>query len=320
MVAGHPGNTFVLVGWGKPIINFIKIINHKFKFNNIIIITHPKKKHFKDTIYFDDNRIYESIFDINDDNVKIIETNQINDQIIKIIKKNNIKLIISVGSKFIFKKKFIKTFCSKLINFHPSFLPDERGGANFTFRILQEKKFVAATAHFIDENIDSGNIIYRIKSFNIKSYDLKNYFFETYKLYDLILSKILDKIYKKKNIMVKKQINLNATYFNKINSTKHGRINLNWDVNDIDIFIKAFSRPYKGAYLYLGKKKIHIIKSTQYKKQKIHPFLFGKIKKIAKDGSVLVFFSNGLLKINQISLGTKLVKPSSVFKLSSWLK
>lgn len=318
-MAGHPGNIFVLIGWGKPIINFIKIINNSFKINNIIIITHPKKKHEKDIAYFDDDRIYQSIFNIRNKNVKIIETNQINEQIVKIIKKSNPKLIISAGSKFIFKKNFIKIFSTKLINFHPSYLPEERGGANFTFRILNRKKFVAATAHFMNERIDAGDIIYRIKKFNVKNYDLKSYFYETYKLYGVILKIILNKILLNKKIMAKKQIDINATHFKKLNSDKNGKINFNWSVSDIDLFIKAFARPYKGAYLYLEGKKLHILKSKVNDKKKIHPFLFGKIQKINKDGSVLVLCSKGILNISQISLGKKLIKPSDIIKLSSWL-
>ena len=53
MVAGQLGNTFVLIGWGKPVFEFIKILNKKIQPSKIIILTHPKKYHTEDIRYFD---------------------------------------------------------------------------------------------------------------------------------------------------------------------------------------------------------------------------------------------------------------------------
>ena len=320
MVAGQLGNTFVLIGWGKPVFEFVKILNKKVQPSKIIILTHPKKYHTEDIRYFNNDKIFFNIFKLKEKNIEILETKKITATIIRKLKKYDINLIISVGSKFIFKKKFIETFKGKLINFHPSLLPEERGGAIFTYRILEEKKFSAATVHFVDEKIDTGDIIFQIKKFNIKKYDLNEYFLKTYEIYNELFKKILNSMENNKKLNKKKQLNINATYLKKLKSDIHGKIDFNWDIEDIDLFIKAFSRPYKGSYCFHKKRKIYILKSRINSKFKVHPFLFGKIKNINKDGSILVFCKNGILKIQDVSLEKNIIKANKIFKLSSWLK
>ena len=45
------------------------------------------------------------------------------------------------------------------INFHPAILPDWRGTAGYNIAILYGLKEWGATAHYVDENIDTGRII-----------------------------------------------------------------------------------------------------------------------------------------------------------------
>ena len=319
MAAGQLGNTFVLIGWGRPVYEFIKILNEKKQPFKIIILTHPKKYHREDIRYFNNDKIFFNIFKLKKKNIEIIESKKITGTIIRKLRKYDISLMISVGSKFIFKKNFIKTFKGKLINFHPSLLPEERGGANFSYRILEKKKFSAATAHFIDEKIDSGDIIFQTKRFNIKKYNLYEYFLKTYECYNNLFKKILNSMEKKKKLNKKNQLNINATYFKKLKSDIHGKIDFNWNIEDIDLFIKAFGRPYRGSYCFHKNKKIYILNSRIYSKTKVHPFLFGKVKNINKDGSILVFCNNGILKIQNVSLDKKIIKPDKILKLSSWL-
>jgi methionyl-tRNA formyltransferase len=49
------------------------------------------------------------------------------------------------------------------INFHPSYLPDYRGGNAYFYTIAEGEKTAGATAHFIDEHFDTGDIIYQEK-------------------------------------------------------------------------------------------------------------------------------------------------------------
>ena len=96
MVAGHLGKKkIVLIGWGKPIYDFYNILKLKKKYD-IIILTHKKKKHFNDTKYFNNEKIFFDIFNLRDE-VKIIQIDSINNNIINFLIKNKTDLIISAG-------------------------------------------------------------------------------------------------------------------------------------------------------------------------------------------------------------------------------
>tara|TARA_B100000579_G_scaffold402453_1_gene385702 strand:+ start:313 stop:897 length:585 start_codon:yes stop_codon:yes gene_type:complete len=74
------------------------------------------------------------------------------------IAKNNFNYLISYGYKHIIKKEILDLFNNKCINLHISYLPHNRGvDPNFWSFINKTPKGV--TIHFIDENIDTGNII-----------------------------------------------------------------------------------------------------------------------------------------------------------------
>ncbi|WP_440915339.1 formyltransferase family protein [Candidatus Pelagibacter sp.] len=315
-----PGNTNIaLIGWGRPIYNFYKILKKNKNVNKIIILTHPKKKHEKDKKYFDNNKIFYDIFKLGK-NLKIIQTEKIDQKIIKILKNQKINLIVSAGSKFIFSKSFIKKYNKNLINFHPSYLPEERGGANFTYRILLKKNYVAATVHYINERIDQGDIIFKTKK-KINKLNLTNLFLETYKLYNALFSKFLKYYLENKKLNSLKQNNFNSSYFPKIDSEVDGKIDLSWNGEYIDIFVKAFSRPYKGSYLFekKTKTKIFIVDSIFKKTKETHPFLYGKVSKINRNGSCDIFCKNGILSIKKISFDIDIIKPIKFLNRSSKL-
>ena len=59
----------------------------------------------------------------------------------------------------ILSSSFIKKFNEKIINIHPSFLPNYKG-LNTSIRALNNnEKFSGCTVHFVSSNLDSGKII-----------------------------------------------------------------------------------------------------------------------------------------------------------------
>ena len=129
--------------------------------------------------------------------IKIIDFSkkrEIND-LLKILKFNNIRLICLAGFLKILSKDFIKSFKGKIINIHPSLLPKYKG-LNTHQRVLENnEKMTGCSVHFVNEKLDSGEIILqkKIKIFkkdNVKS--LKNRVLkEEYKLYPKSIIKIL---------------------------------------------------------------------------------------------------------------------------------
>ena len=93
---------------------------------------------------------------------KLLEKHEIeiNDQEINLryLIDNKIEFIISNGYAPIIKSDVLKDYAKKIINIHPAYLPDGRG-IYPNFWSFFEKYPKVATIHYIDENIDTGDIL-----------------------------------------------------------------------------------------------------------------------------------------------------------------
>jgi len=75
------------------------------------------------------------------------------------ISKINPKLIVLAGFMKILGPQFVKLFHGKIINIHPSLLP-QYPGLNTHQRVLQDKKKIhGVSVHFVTEDLDGGPII-----------------------------------------------------------------------------------------------------------------------------------------------------------------
>ena len=94
-------------------------------------------------------------------------------QILQILKKNKISFIFLAGYMKIISKNLIKKFEKKIINIHPSLLPKFKGLNTFARVLKNNEKKTGCTAHYVNEKLDSGNIIVQ-KSFYINLNDNEN--------------------------------------------------------------------------------------------------------------------------------------------------
>ena len=79
--------------------------------------------------------------------------------ILEIIKKNKISLICLAGYMKIISKKFIREFRKKIINIHPSLLPNYKGLDTYNRILKNKEKKTGCTIHFVNEKLDDGKII-----------------------------------------------------------------------------------------------------------------------------------------------------------------
>ncbi len=77
--------------------------------------------------------------------------------------KYKIQLICLAGFMKILSKKFILKFEGKILNIHPSLLPNYKG-LNTHRRVVENKeKFTGCTVHLVNTRLDSGKIILQKK-------------------------------------------------------------------------------------------------------------------------------------------------------------
>ena len=101
-------------------------------------------------------KIKKKIFNFKD--IKLAEK-----KILLELKKNKIHIVCLAGFMKILSKSFIKNFKGKILNIHPSLLPEYKG-LNTHQRVLDKKeKYSGCTVHYVTSKLDSGKIIIQRK-------------------------------------------------------------------------------------------------------------------------------------------------------------
>lgn len=117
--------------------------------------------------------------------------------ILDYLKKHNIHLIVLAGFMRIVGDILLEAYPKRILNIHPSLLPKFPGrkGIQDTFESGEKKGGV--TIHFVDNGIDTGEIIYQ-ESINIDSkWNLDKYEEEIHKIEHRIYPKVIDEIISK---------------------------------------------------------------------------------------------------------------------------
>ncbi|MAH33228.1 phosphoribosylglycinamide formyltransferase [archaeon] len=90
------------------------------------------------------------------------EREEFDKEINSVLKKNNVDLIILIGYMRWLSEWFVKEWKNKIINIHPSLLPDFAGGMDKDVHeevLKSNVKTTGCTLHFVDESKDNGPII-----------------------------------------------------------------------------------------------------------------------------------------------------------------
>ena len=79
-------------------------------------------------------------------------------ELIKILKKESHDLIVLAGFMRILSNLFISEYYGKLINIHPSLLPNYKGMDTHRRVLENDEKFHGVTVHYVDNSLDGGPI------------------------------------------------------------------------------------------------------------------------------------------------------------------
>lgn len=206
-----------------------------------------------------DNDWYHGLEEVTDRyNLKLFEEKNINDNQFVDEVRNELKpdLIISVNFDQIFKKEIINIPEKGCINIHASLLPKYRGRAPLNWAILKGEKETGVTVHYINEGIDTGQIILQ-EIIDIKKTDYIDDILEKVKgKYPEMINKAVELIENDKVEPVE-QKKENGSYYGKRTSAD-GLIDWSQSVTNIYNLIRAVSHPYPGAFTYLGDEKVFI--------------------------------------------------------------
>lgn len=129
----------------------------------------------------------------------------------KKLKKVGPDLVVSVLFSQILKSDLINIPRKGVINIHPAYLPDYKGISPVFWALTNKEKYSGVTTHYIDEGIDTGNIIYQ-KKIKIDPKDTEDSLYEkAVKAGSPLLIKAIRDI--EKNKVESKKIRLKGSYY-----------------------------------------------------------------------------------------------------------
>ena len=243
---------------------------------------------------------------------------KLSDETIQKIENVSPDVIIGAGIwRAILSSELWKTCKYGYIGLHGSLLPAYRGFANLNWYMINGEKEYGMRMIQLDEGIDSGKLVCGKDGKPIEAFvnlDIEKTIADILKEVEEISVKknmeLIDMLIKNEICFID-QDESQATWACH-RGPEDGEID--WTKSSLEIhnFVRALSQPYPGAFSFFKNKKFFIWRTTLPKESKQYVGrITGKVVGRNQDGSVEVLTSNGIIKINEISVDGNKVKPSS---------
>ncbi len=220
-----------------------KILKLKSKLNIILVVS---DKEFREKLNHNNFKNFVWLKNNKNNSLKLFQ----------ILKKFSGKDLyaFSLQHRWRVEKKIIEKF-KLFINFHYGDIPKYRGHNPVAHAILNNEKSIYGTIHSIDDKLDQGLLIgkVKVKNHKISSYDIEKIITIKFANY---FENLLIKIINKKKIIYKKIINKNNTFYSFKNLKKLKEVK---SFDEIINKTRAFDYPpHVPAYIKINNTKIYL--------------------------------------------------------------
>lgn len=213
---------------------------------------------------------------------------------------------ICFGPAWIFNKKIVDLFESRIVNFNGIPIPKYLGGAHYTWQILNESREGGLFIQQITMNIDRGPIleseIYELPSCAKLPIDYEK--FNINRAFDFLIT-FIDNVNQGKTFFLKNnEIEwTKKEYFPRLLTNKNGWIDWSWSGENIEKFCNSFDEPYPGAHTQLNGNNTIMLKGVSFIKTKgYHPFCSGLVINITEDKYLEIATNSGILRVTDWSI------------------
>jgi methionyl-tRNA formyltransferase len=179
----------------------------------------------------------------------------------------------------------------KVIGYHPAALPRLRGRATQPWTILLDEKITASTLFWIDDGVDTGDILAQ-KFFHVAPSENAASLYQKHMVaLKAILQNALPELGAGEEVRLAQDEDC-ATYATK-RVPADGRIDWHRPAHEIDRLVRAVGRPYPGAFTHFKDEQITIYVSSIRDGATLHA-LPGQIVE-RRDGSFSVMCGDGMI-------------------------
>jgi methionyl-tRNA formyltransferase len=245
-------------------------------------------------------------------NIDYFKLKNVNSEIsLKKISDYDCDVLVSMSFNQIFRRDIINLTPIGIINCHAGKLPFYRGRNILNWVLINDEKEFGITVHFVDEGIDTGDIILQ-KTFPITDFDsYKTLLNTSYSncaniLYESLVQIAEDNFER----IIQKTIHSVGFY---CGMRSHGDEIINWNNNSRNLFnfIRSISKPGPIARTNNGINEITINKSTFIKEAPVYIGTVGQVLSKTENG-FLVKTKDSFIEISEIEgrlkVGDKLGK------------
>ncbi|WP_417656296.1 formyltransferase family protein [Pseudidiomarina aestuarii] len=170
-------------------------------------------------------------------------------------------LQFDLGVSMLFWRKFRDEYISVpklgIINFHPAPLPEYKGTAGYNLAILEGRSDWACSAHYVDEEIDTGEII-KVSWFDIDSESETAQSLErksTNQLLDLYTEIVTNVLVRREKLETSP--NLGGKYTSRADMEAMKKV---VEGDDLERKVRAFwFPPYDGAYIEIDEERYTLV-------------------------------------------------------------
>jgi len=209
------------------------------------------------------------------------------------IKSFNPDIIFCFGWSNLLKKDILTLAPMGVLGFHPSKLPKNRGRHPLIWALALGLKKSASTFFFMDEGIDSGEILSQ-KDFNILSTDDAQILYDKFANIALLqIEDFLPQLEKKNYQTIKQNYEVSNIWRKRVKSD--GKIDFRMTSQAIYNLVRALTKPYVGAHINYKEKEI-IVWKVEIIDNKHDNIESGKVLDV-NEGKILVKTYDGVIKI-----------------------
>lgn len=218
------------------------------------VVAHPEDP--------EDGVVYESVYNTASSvGIPTIRSAGKNKELPAFIAEQEPDLIWITDYRYLLPSEILPLAKIGAINLHPSLLPTYRGRAPINWAILNGESSLGLTAHFVDEGMDTGDIITQ-ESYQLAQHeDVGDALDKLYPLYEAITEKVLLNA-QSSNIPRTPQDHTAATDYPR-RKPEDGHIDWEQSANDIWNLIRAVAKPYPGAFSHSNDSLVKIWHAKQ---------------------------------------------------------
>ncbi len=236
-----------------------------------------------------------------------------NERLKKIVEDNKIPVAISANWKYVIPKNFLDLFEYGILNFHLGNLPDYKGNATVNWTILNGEDHIYGNIHKMDPELDAGDVVSRraipIAPDTYIADVLKQAEADVPVLYEEGIRRVLDE----PGRYEVKGSRRGLRCYPRL--PEDSQINWNDTAENICRLVRASSRPYSGAFSFLGGEKIVIWKAKAV--SPIDRFLAipGHVVALNRaNQTAMVACREGLLELQEIERNGEVTAPTAIMK------